>query len=279
MSLVKSELEKKNTDFNELQGVLHGKEMELAHAKLDIQHLKSETESIFIDLEEKDSQLLQEMKKLHEVNQEIAELRMLMSGKEVQLVETTTLLKEKEEQVEFMQTELDDTGFKVAEAVTVMKRIVDHTNKMVVSSKKEEGGALHQCDNSILESLHRQPSHIQSADFALRNRQLESLGIERELSILKEETVEDNNDPRKLYALAQERNGELGIERLQVEAEAATGELEKLTEMSRQLLSNGIEADDTEMLRHDSLKEVGMGVIRLAALTGHLVKQAGLGPA
>ncbi|CAN1325223.1 hypothetical protein LINPERPRIM_LOCUS33433 [Linum perenne] len=270
MSLVKSELEKKNTDFNELQGVLHGKEMELAHAKLDIQHLKSETESIFIDLEEKDSQLLQEMKKLHEVNQEIAELRMLMSGKEVQLVETTTLLKEKEEQVEFMQTELDDTGFKVAEAVTVMKRIVDHTNKMVVSSKKSADFALRnrqlECElNLVQESLNKKEMELEAA--------------QRELSILKEETVEDNNDPRKLYALAQERNGELGIERLQVEAEAATGELEKLTEMSRQLLSNGIEADDTEMLRHDSLKEVGMGVIRLAALTGHLVKQAGLGPA
>ncbi|KAK9279062.1 hypothetical protein L1049_012737 [Liquidambar formosana] len=87
---------------------------------------------------------------------------------------------------------------------------------------------------------------------------------EKELKRIKEEVIEDANDLKKLYALAQERIGEksigdLAIEKLQIEAaqlevEAATSALHKLAEMSQELLNKAslsIEADsDTSYRDH-----------------------------
>ncbi|WZZ32732.1 hypothetical protein YC2023_016133 [Brassica napus] len=82
---------------------------------------------------------------------------------------------------------------------------------------------------------------------------------EREVKKLKEETVHDGEDLIMLYALAQERiegrtMGDLAIEKLQLEAaqlevEAATSALQKLAEMSTELLT---QADTTRKQRsHD----------------------------
>ncbi|KAL0682783.1 hypothetical protein Bca4012_049631 [Brassica carinata] len=80
---------------------------------------------------------------------------------------------------------------------------------------------------------------------------------EREVKKLKEETVHDGEDLIMLYALAQERiegrtMGDLAIEKLQLEAaqlevEAATSALQKLAEMSTELLT---QADTTRKQRY-----------------------------
>lgn len=54
----------------------------MVEAKLEIQHLKSEQDTINIILDEKDSGLLNARNKLEEVNKEIAELKMLLDSKE-----------------------------------------------------------------------------------------------------------------------------------------------------------------------------------------------------
>lgn len=125
---------------------------------------------------------------------------------------------------------------------------------------------------------------------------------EEEINKMKEMT-RDADDLMQLYALAQERIGEkstgdLAIEKLQLETaqlevEAATSALQKLAELSRELLNKAslsIEADyNNSLLLGDSpgtaanvassgecLAEVYTEMARLSALTEQLVKEAGI---
>lgn len=280
-------------------------------------------------------QLFDARKNLDEVNQEVAELRMLMSSKEEQLVQATTMIKEKEEHVQVMQDELNNTRVKVSEAESVVERIVELTNELVISIKDQN--ELRQSNNMTLEFF-QQPLDELSDDFRLQKKQYETelkfsreslrvkemevlaakraLAIkdeelktvlerldteEKELRKLKEEAVEDANDLRKLYSLAQERIGEssvgdLAIEKLKLEAaqlevEAATSALQKLAEMSRELLNKAslsIEADTDIFMPNGSgpglvllennecFKEVKTEVARLSSLTEQLLQDAGI---
>ena len=129
---------------------------------------------------------------------------------------------------------------------------------------------------------------------------------EEELKKVREEVTEDSNDLKRLYAWAQERIGEkslgdLAIEKLQLEAaqlevEAATNALQKLAEMSRQLLNKAImsvEADNyisvpdgnkapdliPDTNNPECFEEVKARVARLSALSEQLVMEAGIVPA
>ncbi|CAN8326927.1 unnamed protein product [Cochlearia groenlandica] len=125
---------------------------------------------------------------------------------------------------------------------------------------------------------------------------------EHELKKLKEETINDSEDLKMLYALGQERieektMGDLAIEKLQLEAaqlevEAATSALQKLAEMSTELLNQAdksIEADPTFMAMSEirfqqeidsegsnSIAEVKTEVARLWSLTEKLLENAGI---
>lgn len=334
-SFLQQELHQRNIEFGEMQHLLQAKESDLVEAKLDIQNLKSEQASLQLILEDKDLQLFDARKNLDEVNQEVAELRMLMSSKEEQLVQATTMIKEKEEHVQVMQDELNNTRVKVSEAESVVERIVELTNELVISIKDQN--ELRQSNNMTLEFF-QQPLDELSDDFRLQKKQYETelkfsreslrvkemevlaakraLAIkdeelktvlerldteEKELRKLKEEAVEDANDLRKLYSLAQERIGEssagdLAIEKLKLEAaqlevEAATSALQKLAEMSRELLNKAslsIEADTDIFMPNGSgpglvllennecFKEVKTEVARLSSLTEQLLQDAGI---
>ena len=334
-SFLQQELHQKNIEFGEMQHLLQAKESDLVEAKLDIQNLKSEQASLQLVLENKDLQLFDARKNLDEVNQEVAELRMLMSSKEEQLVQAAIMIKEKEDHVQVMQDELNNTRVKVSEAESVVERIVELTNELVISIKDQN--ELRQSDNMTLEFF-QQPLDELSDDFRLQKKQYETelkfsreslrvkemevlaakraLAIkdeelktvlerldtkEKELKKLKEEAVEDANDLRKLYSLAQERIGEssvgdLAIEKLKLEAaqlevEAATSALQKLAEMSRELLNKAslsIEADADIFMANGSgpglvllennecFKEVKTEVARLSSLTEQLLQDAGI---
>ncbi|EXB40155.1 hypothetical protein L484_004505 [Morus notabilis] len=339
MSSFQKELDQKSTEFEKAHNLLQVKESELVEAKMEIQHLKSEQASLELVLDEKDSELLSARKKLEEVSEEVADLKMLLNGKENQLIQATTLLQEKDEHVGIIQNELNDTKQKFLDAETVVGRIVELTNKLVMSMKDEDYGALSLSDDPAQE-LFQLPWEEVSDDFRLQKRQLEteleltkeslrrkemdvltaqrSLAIkdeelklvigrldakEREIEMMKEEMERDANDLRKLYALAQQRVGEksvgdVAIEKLQIEAaqlevEAATSALDKLAEMSRELLNKAtmsIEAGtDTGIFPVDSFDawtsiaennecftKVKSQVLRLSALTEELVKEAGI---
>lgn len=117
---------------------------------------------------------------------------------------------------------------------------------------------------------------------------------EKELLKLKEEMTSDTNDLKKLYALAQERLGDktigdwaiekLELEAAQLEAEAASGALQKLADMSREIITktcisaeldsdiaifprNGFDLGINMVDNDESIDEVKTGVARLSALT------------
>ncbi|XP_010447425.1 PREDICTED: trichohyalin-like [Camelina sativa] len=117
---------------------------------------------------------------------------------------------------------------------------------------------------------------------------------ERELKKLKEETTNDSEDLKTLHALAQERiggktMGDLAIEKLQLEAaqlevEAATSALQKLAEMSTELLTQAdmsIPADGFQQEKYsegsnECLTEVKTEVGKLWSLTERLLENAGI---
>lgn len=74
----------------------------------------------------KDLELSNTGKMLEDINWEIGELRMLMNGREDQLVQATTMLKDKEKHVE-----LNDTTQKFSQAEKDVEQIVELTKKLV----------------------------------------------------------------------------------------------------------------------------------------------------
>lgn len=338
-SFLQKELDQKTTEFGELHNLLQVKESELVEARLEIQHLKSEQVSLQLILKERDLELFNAQKKLEEVNQEVSELKMLMNNREDQLMQATTLLKEKEEHLLIMQHELNDTKLKFSEAESVVERIVDLTNKLVICTKDEECTAtspfddmgqnlLHQLFEKPTDDFKRQEKRLETelelTRESLRTKELEVLAAQRALTIkdeelkialerldarekelrrMKEETMEDANHLKNLYALAQERIGEksvgdLAIEKLQLEAaqlevEAATSALHKLAEMSCELLHNVSLSVDSEtdtaiflpngfdpwLSMHENnehFTKVKTEVARLSAITDQLVQEAGV---
>ncbi|KAJ7958787.1 Myosin heavy chain-related protein [Quillaja saponaria] len=266
--LLREELEQRNTELGETKNLLHVKESELVEVKLEIQNLKSEKASFQLILEEKDLELFNARKKLEEVNQEIADLKMLMNGRERQLLQSANLLKEKDEHVQIMQNELNGTKLKVSEAETVVERILDLTNKLVISVRDEEFTALRpldQMDNELLHQLLEKPAddfglqkkylqtELELTKESLRTKEMEVLAAHRALTIkdgelkitlarldakekelkkMRDEVTDDANDIKKLYALAQERIGEKSLADLATEKlqlEAAQLEVEAAT--------------------------------------------------
>ncbi|KAL9338779.1 hypothetical protein Peur_067794 [Populus x canadensis] len=235
-----------------MQHLLHVKESELVEAKLEIQKLKSEHASLQLVLENKDLQLINARKNLgDEVNQEVAELKTLISSNEELVRAATTALKDKEEHVQIMQDELNNTRVKVSEAESIVERIIQLTNKLVISITYEN--EQRQSDNMTIELI-QQPLSEPSAQRAptIKDEELKIVlerwdTKEKELKNLEEAAVEDANDPRKLYSLALEGIGErsirnlaitkLKLEAVQLEVEAATGDPQKLAETSRELLN------------------------------------------
>ncbi|KAB2637660.1 autophagy-related protein 23-like [Pyrus ussuriensis x Pyrus communis] len=287
--------------ISSLQNKLTRKTIGNVEAKLEIQHLKSEWDSINVILDEKDSGLLNARNKLEEVNKEIAELKMLLDSKEDQLIQATALLKEKDECVKMMQNELNNTKLKYSEVETVVERIVELTNKLVIPIKDED------YNESGLQIKQLQ-TELDSARDSLRVKEMEVLAFQRALTLKDEELkmvlrrietkeqevkqwkeeAEAANDLRKLYALVQEILGEksigdwaiekLQLEAAQIEAEAATNVLHKLAETNGELLHKGsmrIEADGS-IFNNECLTAVTAEVAQISALTDKLVKEAGV---
>ncbi|XP_010048182.2 myosin-11 [Eucalyptus grandis] len=254
-SLLQTELNRRNSEFQETQDLLRLKEGELVEAKLEIQHLHSQQTALQLMLEEKDVELLNTKKKLEELNWETEELKRLMNGREDQLIQATNLLKDKEEHVQNMQSELSDTKWRCTEAESVVERIVELTNRLVIPLEDKEydvvgvGGLGSQqlitlptddfrWKNKQLETeidltrenLRNKEMEVLDAQRALtlKDEELKSALIrlgerEKDLQRLKEEMINDASDLRKLHELAQQRVGEksmgdLAIEKLQIEA-------------------------------------------------------------
>lgn len=327
MSFLQKELVRRETEFREAQDLLEVKESELVEARLEIQYLKSEQASLQLMLEDKDLELSNARNMLGKMNQEIAELRVLMNSRDNQLMQVNTMLKDKDEQVQTLWHDLNDTKLRFSEAESVVEQIVELSNNMVLSIKDGDYNALTPSNEKPEDNFKWQKKQLETEleimRESLRSREMEVLAAQRALTIketelnmvlgklderekelkeMKEELTRDSEDLRKLYALAQERIGEktvgdLAIEKLQLEAaqleiEAATSALQKITDMSRELLdkaSLSIQTDydtaiyplngseiGTSVANEEYLGEVKTEVARLSALTEKLLEEAGI---
>ncbi|XP_021769362.1 myosin-9-like isoform X2 [Chenopodium quinoa] len=275
VSSLREDLNKKNSEFEKTNSLLEVKEKELVDAKLEIQHLISEQKSLQLTLQERDLELSTAKKRLEEVNAEVAELKMLLNMKEDQLILATGMLKEKDDYTEAMQHELVNARLKASEAETVVGRIVDLTNKLVISTNDDEARDLGEYPSQLfgkpVEDFRLQKTQLEAelelTKENLKVREMELLGAQRELAIkeeelekviqslevkdrelkeLKEEGLRDADSLKTLSTMAKESAGQqnvddFAIEKLQLEAaqlevEAATSALHKLAELSRELL-------------------------------------------
>ncbi|KAL3655836.1 hypothetical protein CASFOL_000232 [Castilleja foliolosa] len=303
----------KKAEYEESQRLLKGKELELVEARLEIQQLKSEQSSLQLIIEEKDSELLEAKTRLEEVNKEITELKVIMFDKEDELIRVISMLKEKDERVETMQNELSDAELKFSEAKTVVEKFVNLTKEIVnddLSSleQKNDRWQIKQLEAELKftrESLREKEMEILTGqkDVVIKDRELRVVlgeldAREKEIMELKDEIMQDKDNLKELYALAQEMVGgkcvgDLAIEKLQLEAarlevEAATDALYKITEMSRGLLNKAGDDYDGDLcekcgseakMNMVDLKcstEVESEVSRLLALTEQLVGEANI---
>lgn len=258
LSSLDEELMKRNNKFQETSDLLKVKEEELVDAKLEIQHLKSQQDSLQLLLNERDSELVTAKKRLEELDSEIEELRMLLKSREDQLIQATGMLKEKEDYVQAMQCKLNDTKLKASAAESVVERIVDLTNELVISTKE---GSLYTPSlmgdmGSLQLKLLEKPTEdlrwekkqleteLELTKESLRAKELELLATQRELTIkdeglkmvfqgleekdselkeLKEKMLRDANDLKQLLPMPQDGTQERviedsAIEKLQLEA-------------------------------------------------------------
>ncbi|CAH1428123.1 unnamed protein product [Lactuca virosa] len=282
---IKDELNRRNLEFLEIQNLLESKEAELVDAKIEIQSLKSERVCLEVMLNEKESELSDAREILNEVNREIMNLKTLL-GRKI------------------------ETGIDYSEAKNVVERIFELTNKVDDSIVKPESkwekkrveteldvirGTLRLREFEVLRSRREimiKEDKVKSVLEKLDERENEMAEMKRELS-------QDVDELRRLYAMAQERigertMGELAIEKMELEAaeieiEAAVSALEKIMEMSRELLratSVIVDADsdlDVSMgiercgFEDPGFEELRMEAARLSDFTEKLVREAGIG--
>lgn len=179
VSSLKKELEKKDASFNDAQTLLQFKESELVVARLEMQRLKSDVAFVQRNLIDKDKDLVVAKENLEGLHEEISQLKGLMRAKEDQLLKAALMLKDKDEQLKIIQSDLDDKKLKFSEAASVVEHIADLTKALVESAN--EGKSLTMDDDSILLQT--------NCELYATNRAL----LERELQLqhIQEKSVED----------------------------------------------------------------------------------------
>ncbi|KAL8116024.1 protein involved in starch initiation 1 [Apium graveolens] len=277
MYSLQERLNKTIADHEATKKLLEVKEEELVEGRLKIQHLSSEKASLQLLLEEKTLELSNTRNMLEDVNQEMTELRSFMDGRDDQLNQVTTMLKETEEHGQKIQHELSDAKIRFSEAEIVDEQIAELTKdedcdtlSLNLCSEMEQKFH-HLLEKSIdvsrwkkeqletvLEitrgSLSLKEMEVLAGQRALtiKNGELEMVlqrldKREKELRMMKEELDRDVDHLQDLYTLTQGKVGgrsveDLAFEKLQLEAaqleiEDAACALGKLTEMSQQLIN------------------------------------------
>lgn len=275
MYSLQERLNKRIADHEATIKLLEVKEEELVEGRLKIQHLSSEKASLQLILEKKILELSNTRNMLKDVNQEMTELRSFMDGREDQLNQATTMLKETEEHAQNFQHELSDAKLRFSEAEIVVEQIAElakdkdydklnlcfdmahrfhHLLEKPIDVFRWKKEQLQTVLKITRESLILKEMEVLAGQRALTTKDVELEMVlqrlderEEELRMVKEELDRDVDDLRDLYALTQGKVGDgsvgdLAFEKLQLdvaqlEVEAATSALRELTEMSQQLIN------------------------------------------
>lgn len=311
--LVEAKLEIQNLKSKQasLQLILEEKDVELSNARQMLEELNNEVRELKMIMSSREEQLVQATDMLQEKDEHVLMLQNELDGTKLKVSEAETVVEQivdltnklvisskNDESNTSMPT--DDVGLEL------MQQGLDKGNDNVRLQTKQLEIEL----KFARENLRMKEMEVLAAKRALtiKDEELKTVlgrldAQEKELNRLKEETVEDASDLRNLYALAQERIGEkivgdlatewLQLEAAQLEVEAATSALQKLAEMSGELLNKASLSIETNtnnttfpqgrfdpkirvIENNECLAEVGSEVARLSVLTEQLVKEAGI---
>ncbi|KAF3329548.1 centrosome-associated protein CEP250 isoform X1 [Carex littledalei] len=307
VQLLTEELEKKKQDFDIMQNVFQIRESELAEARVQIQNLKSELGSITSLAEKKDKDLVEAKKRLEGVSDEIIQLRKLMDGKEEQFLQLMSRLHEKEEHIVAMQDELQEIKMRHAEATLVVHELTDLTTNLAANEELTEIGRTGSDAERELDI--RLEMELKMVKQTLREKEVELLEAQRQLAVKekelksireswkeKEKEIPENakleiDDLRELYSLVQETVAEknlgdlvtemLQMELVQVEAETTKIALQKITELTENIVrsigNNKLEGSNLNFkIEEGCFEEAEKGIFRLFSLTERLVGEAGM---
>lgn len=307
--LVEAKLDIQNLKSEQasLQLILEDKDLQLFDARKNLDEVNQEVAELRMLMSSKEEQLVQATTMIKEKEEHVQVMQDELNNTRVKVSEAESVV----ERIVELTSELvisikDQNELRQSNNMTLefFQQPLDELSDDFRLQKKQYETEL----KFSRESLRVKEMEVLAAKRALAIKDeelktvLERLDTkEKELRKLKEEAVEDANDLRKLYSLAQERIGEssagdLAIEKLKLEAaqlevEAATSALQKLAEMSRELLNKAslsIEADTDIFMPNGSgpglvllennecFKEVKTEVARLSSLTEQLLQDAGI---
>lgn len=314
----KLQIQELKTEKASLQSLLEEKDLELSSARKMLVELNQEISDLKMLMNDKETQLIEATNMLREKDDHVKVIQNKLNNTSLKAFEAETVVERvldlTNKLVASIKNEDINSSIPLNELgdQLMMPLSEDPTSELSWQQKRLENVL-----ELTKENLKTKEMEVLAAQRALtiKDEELKMTlarldAKEEELRKAKDMATEDANDHKMVYAMTQERIGEktmddLAIEKLQLEAaqledevEAATSTLQKLAEMSQQLLNKAmpsVEADSYISLMQnnndinlnlitninciDCLAVVKAGVARLSALTEQLVMDAGLAAA
>ncbi|KAI3890998.1 hypothetical protein MKW98_007303 [Papaver atlanticum] len=308
------QLQHLKSEWTSTQLILQERDTDLFHARQNLEELYLDIAELKRLLTSREEQLIQTRTELQDKDKEVDVIQSELNDTMLKYSEAASVVKRitdlTNKLVHSMKEDEEgydgSAGFPLEEETELpgMEHLLLKTIEKPVQISRREMKQLETELEMTKESLREKEMEVLATQRALlvKDEKLKTVinrldDKEGELSRMKEEMVDDANGLRKLYELAQEKIGDktigdLAIERLQLEAaqlevEAATTALQKLANMSGELLDKAnitaqanIDEIFPEVLlvqeREERLSEAEYEIARLSNLTEQLVKDAGI---
>ncbi|KAI3454213.1 hypothetical protein Pfo_010876 [Paulownia fortunei] len=294
-----------------LQLILEENDLELSGANKMLEEVNQEIAKIKEILFSRENELIQALSILEKKDEHVQTLQCELNDARVKLSEAETVVERIVDLTKEVVLSFSDEGYY---ALSPVEQTNDKLSPLLLDrpadrfrwQKKQLEAEL----EITRESLRTKEMEVLAAQRALTIKDEEIKMVlgkldarEKEMTNLKGEMMRDGEDLKQVYALAQERIGEksagdfaiekLLLEAAQLEFEAATSALHKITEMSLELLNKSglsIEADHNTNLYEQNGSETRINmtkdtecsgelkseVSRLLAFTEKLVREAGI---
>ncbi|KAK4274442.1 hypothetical protein QN277_017660 [Acacia crassicarpa] len=302
----KLEIQHLKSEKASLEVALKEKDLELSNARKMLEDVNQEIADLKMLLDSKETQLVQATNMLRDKDENVLIMQNELNNTKLKASEAETVV---ERILKLTETLVSSTKVEDINSLRVPDEMGNEPLQLLWETPDEFRWRQKQLEKELeltKESLKTKEMEVLAAERALtvKDEELKMTlarmdAKEREFKKVREELNDDANDLQRLYALAQERigdksMGDLAIEKLRLEAaqlevEAATNALNKLAEMSRQLLNeaglslevdndipvlpNNFAIEDNEVFR-----EVKTEIARLSALTEELVRGVGVVP-
>ncbi|KAM7492967.1 hypothetical protein LguiB_027576 [Lonicera macranthoides] len=301
------EIQHLKSERDSLRHILEERDLELSNARQMLGEVNEDISELRVLMNNREEVLTRAMTKLEEKEEHVQTMQLELDDTKLKFLEAEMVMERIVELTNKMVGPTNDEDHDMWGGLGGNTRLVfEKPTGNFKWLKKQLETEL----ETMRESLRSKEMEVLAAERALVIKDKEVKMVrgrlderENEIEKMKEELTKESDDLRKLYALAQETIGErsigdIAVEKLQLEAaqlevEAATSALQKLSEMGRELLNkaslsievdydlvvgphNGKENETSTVENNERFGEVKAEVARLSALTEQLVKEAGI---